>query len=161
MFSHGGNSARAFSPGQNGLGEFRHGDNSQAEFPPGENSAVRSDSNAPSSTEPRKRKGAGRPRKVPSERRTKRYTVTVNEIEKGTIEKAAREAGLSPAEFLRASGTGARLAKRKGDVLYHRLSRIGVRLQRLAHRAGAEGRTEEHNALDALLQEVIDVRGTL
>jgi hypothetical protein len=87
--------------------------------------------------------------------------VAVNEAEKATVEAAAETAGLAPAVYLREVGMGTRVAKRADDVLYHRLSRIGVRLQHLARRAGDEERKDYQAALEALLQEVIDVRGTL
>jgi hypothetical protein len=83
--------------------------------------------------------------------------VSVNEAEKNTVEEAARAVGLAPAVYLREVGVWSRMSKRTDDVLYHRLSRIGVRLQHLARRAG----DEERAALEALLQEVIDVRVTL
>jgi hypothetical protein len=87
--------------------------------------------------------------------------VSVNEAEKATVEAAAEAVGLAPAVYLREVGVGTRVSKRADDVLYHRLSRIGVRLQTLARRAGDEERGGDQAALEALLQEVIDVRETL
>jgi hypothetical protein len=87
--------------------------------------------------------------------------VSVNEAEKTTIEETASAAGLAPAVYLRDVGVGSRMSKRTDDVLHHRLSRIGVRLQHLARYAEREGRAEERAALESLLQEVIDVRATL
>jgi hypothetical protein len=108
-----------------------------------------------------RKRGGGRPRKAAAERRTTKYTVSVNEAEKTTVEAAAEAVGLAPAVYLREVGVGTRVAKRADDVLYHRLSRIGVRLQHLARRAGDEERGGDQAALEALLQEVIDVRATL
>lgn len=164
MTSHGGNSLRVFPPGQNGAETFRHGENSEVEFPPGVNPPeAPEDTRAASAAGSRKRRrgAGGRPRKAAAERRSSKYTVAVNDAEKGTIEEAAKAAGLAPAVYLREVGVGFRLSKRADDVLYHRLSRIGVRLQHLARRAGDEGRAEEQASLEALLQEVLDVRATL
>ena len=160
MSSHGENSREGFSPGRNGAGTFSRGENSVAEFAPGANPS-RTSARGGSDAASRRRRAGGRPRKTAAERRTTKYTVAVNEAEKATVEAAAEAAGLAPAVYLREVGVGTRVAKRADDVLYHRLSRIGVRLQHLARRAGDEERGVDQAALEALLQEVIDVRGTL
>lgn len=109
---------------------------------------------------PRSRPG-GRPRKPSSERRTHKYLVSANEAEARAIEAAAAAAGLKPSVYLRQAGAGTRLSKRRDDLLYHRLSRIGVRLQQLAQRAGADGRADEQAVLEGLLQEVVELRADL
>ena len=160
MSSHGENSREGFSPGQNGEGAFTQGENSVAEFAPGTNPS-RTSARGGSDVASRRRRAGGRPRKTAAERRTTKYTVAVNESEKDAVEAAAQAAGLAPAVYLREVGVGTRVARRADNVLYHRLSRIGVRLQHLARRAGDEERGDDQAALEALLQEVIDVRGTL
>lgn len=165
MTSHGENLQGEFRPVENGAGLFAHGGNAATGFTPGANPTSEGECLA-ANPGPEKRRAGGRPRKAASERRTTKYTVAVNEAEKNAVEEAASSAGLTPAAYLRAAalseaGVGSRLAKRKSDALYHRLSRIGVRLQHFARRAGDAGRTEEQAALEALLQDVIDVRGTL
>lgn len=164
MMSHGENPPGRFSPGRNGAETFSHGGNPVAEFSPGANpvdaSSDGTSDDARSDATTRKR-GGGRPRKAAAERRTTKYTVSVNEAEKATVEAAAEAVGLAPAVYLREVGVGTRVSKRADDVLYHRLSRIGVRLQTLARRAGDEERGGDQAALEALLQEVIDVRETL
>ncbi len=160
MTSHGENHPSGFVPGQNGAGAFPHGGNSTEEFSHGVNPTETSEGTAVApDSDPRKRtqRKGGRPRKAAAERRTTKYTVAVNEAEKNTIEEAARAVGLAPTVYLREVGVGSRMSKRTDDVLYHRLSRIGVRLQHLARHAG----DEERAALEALLQEAIDVRATL
>lgn len=167
MTSHGENLQGEFRPGENGAGLFAHGGNAATGFAPGANPTSEEERSASDpGPEKRRRRVGGRPRKAASERRTTKFTVAVNEAEKSAVEEAASSAGLTPAAYLRAAalseaGVGSRLAKRKSDALYHRLSRIGVRLQHLARRAGDAGRTEEQAALEALLQDVIGVRGTL
>jgi hypothetical protein len=164
MMSQGENAPGRFSPGRNGGGTFSHGGNATPEFSPGANPTEGSEDEEAASdvvSRKRKRRVGGRPRKETAERRTTKFTVSVNEAEKATIEEAASAAGLAPAVYLREVGVGSRMSKRTDDVLYHRLSRIGVRLQHLARCAEREGRAEERAALEALLQEVIDVRATL
>ena len=160
MMSHGENPLRRFSPGRNGAETFTQGENSVAEFAPGANPSMTS-ARGGSDAASRRRRAGGRPRKTAAERRTTKYTVAVNESEKDAVEAAAQAAGLAPAVYLREVGVGTRVARRADNVLYHRLSRIGVRLQHLARRAGDEERGDDQAALEALLQEVIDVRATL
>ncbi len=116
------------------------------------------------------RSRGGRPPKADAERRRHKYLVSANDAERDAIDAAAAALGLAPAVYLRqagldtragAPGAGSALSKRADDVLYHRLSRIGVRLQALARRVAAEGRTEDEAALAALVEEVVAVRGTL
>lgn len=161
MTSHGENPPTEFRPGENGAVPLRHGENAVAEFPQGAIPVEAPANGSSPDAGSKKRRVGGRPRKAPSERRTTKYTVAVNEAEKVAVEEAASSAGLTPAAYLREAGVGSGLAKRKSDALYHRLSRIGVRLQHLARLAGDAERAEEQAALEALLQEVIDVRRVL
>lgn len=165
MTSHGENPRGEFPPGQNGGGAFWQGRNPVAGFPPGANPSGK-EATVPTASGgdgngQRRRSVGGRPRKAAAERRTTKFTVAVNEAEKEAVEEAARAAGLAPSVYLREAALGTRMAKRESDVLFHRLSRIGVRLQRLVRQASDEGRGEERAELEALLQEVVGVRALL
>lgn len=109
-------------------------------------------------TESRPRRG-GRPRKAPSKRRTcHQYTVKVNEAEHEAVESRAAKAGLKPAVYLRQAGVGAKLGVAHSQHVYHRLSRIGLKVKQLAGAAEETGRTEDKETLDALLQDVLQLR---
>jgi hypothetical protein len=115
-----------------------------------------------------RRSRGGRPPKAEAERRRHKYLVSANDAERDALVAAAEALGLAPAVYLRQAGLdaragapGATLERRGDDVRYHRLSRIGVRLQALARRAAAEGRPDDEATLSALVEEVVVVRGTL
>lgn len=113
----------------------------------------------------RGRRRGGRPKKLPSERRRHKYLVSVNDAEQEAIEAAAEAAGLAPSAYLREAGVGGgssgRIERRAGEVVYHRLSRIGVRLQALARRANGDGQTEDAEELESLVREVVELRSKL
>ena len=75
---------------------------------------------------------------------------------------AAEAAGLAPSVYLRevgvGGGSGGRIERRAGELIYHRLSRIGVRLQALARRKTECGQREEAEELEALVREVVELR---
>ncbi|MEP0547597.1 MAG: hypothetical protein ABJF88_11745 [Rhodothermales bacterium] len=104
----------------------------------------------------------GRPKKPPSERRRHKYLVSANDAERKAIESAAEATGLAPSAYLRevgvGGGSGGRIERRAGEVVYHRLSRIGVRLQALARRVSEQEQAEE---LEALVREVVELRSKL
>ena len=138
MTSHGENSLRVFPPGQNGAETFQHGENSEVAFPPGINPPEASeDSRVAPAAGSRKRKwgAGGRPRKAAAERRSSKYTVAVNDAEKGTIEEAAKATGLAPAVYLRAVAVYAQAEVEPVAPL--RLV-VGVRLDALADRYETE-----------------------
>lgn len=107
----------------------------------------------------------GRPKKPPSERRRHKYLVSVNDAEREAVESAAEAAGLAPSAYLRevgvGGGAGGRIERRAGEVIYHRLSRVGVRLQALARRVSGDGQTDDAEELEALVREVVELRSKL
>lgn len=106
-----------------------------------------------------RRSRGGRPRKAPSKRRTHhQYTVKVNEEEHEAVESRAAKAGLKPAVYLRQAGVGAKLGVAHSQHVYHRLSRIGLKVKQLASAAEEAGRTEDNETLDAILQDVLQLR---
>jgi hypothetical protein len=117
---------------------------------------------APSAGPTRGRRRGGRPKKSESERRRHKYLVSVNDAEREAVESAAEAAGLAPSAYLREAGVGGgaggRIERRAGEVIYHRLSRVGVRLQALARRASGDGRTDDAEELEALVREVVELR---
>ena len=113
----------------------------------------------------RGRRRGGRPKKSESERRRHKYLVSVNDAEREAVESAAEAAGLAPSAYLREAGVGGgaggRIERRAGEVIYHRLSRVGVRLQALARRASGGGQTDNAEELEALVREVVELRSKL
>lgn len=113
----------------------------------------------------RGRRRGGRPKKSESERRRHKYLVSVNDAEREAIESAAEAAGLAPSAYLREAGvgggSGSRIERRAGEVIYHRLSRVGVRLQALARHANGDGQTDDAEELEALVREVVELRSKL
>lgn len=120
---------------------------------------------SPSGGSSRGRRRGGRPKKSESERRRHKYLVSVNDAEREAVETAAEAAGLAPSAYLREAGvgggSGGRVERRAGEVIYHRLSRVGVRLQALARRAIGDGQTDDAKELEALVCEVVELRSKL
>ena len=113
----------------------------------------------------RGRRRGGRPKKSESERRRHKYLVSVNDVEREAVETAAEAAGLAPSVYLRevgvGGGSGGRIERRAGELIYHRLSRVGVRLQALARRITECGQREKAEELEALVREVVELRSKL
>ncbi len=112
-----------------------------------------------------RRHRGGRPKKSPAERRRHKYLVSVNDAEREAIETAAETASLAPSAYLREvgvrGGSGGQIERRVGEVVYHKLSRVGVRLQALARRVAEGGQTEDADELEALVREVVELRSRL
>jgi hypothetical protein len=113
----------------------------------------------------RGRKRGGRPRKPESERRRHKYLVSANDAERTAIETAAEVAGLAPSAYLREAGvggsSGGRIERRTVELMYHKLSRLGVHLQTLARRMAEEGEAETADRLEKLVGEVVELRSKL
>lgn len=158
MYSLSQNRKREYRLSENGFGLAKTGSRDESRIDPAEEATRETDAFV---IEPVKRRQGGRPQKPASKRRTHKYLVSANDTEADAIEAAAAANSLKPSVYLRQAGTGARLSKRRDEILFHRISRIGVRLQQLARSAGDAGRIEEQEALEALLQEVLEVRADL
>lgn len=113
-----------------------------------------------SARDPKTGKG-GRPALPDSERRTHRIGVNVNDAERALIEAKAEATGLSVGVYLRQAGVGARLSSRVNDRVYHQLSRIGVNVNQMARVANATGRLPELEKLQALLAQILEMRGQM
>ena len=107
------------------------------------------------------RSRGGRPRLSGKERRAHRIGVSLNEAEREAIAAKADAVGLRPAAYLRQAGLGARLSARVNERAYHQLSRIGVNVNQVARVANQAGRLPELGVLQALLAEVIEIRGQI
>jgi hypothetical protein len=130
-----------------------------------ENAPVDDVAEAASEGTARIRKRGGRPKKLESERRRHKYLVSANDAERTAIETAAEAAGLAPSAYLREAGvgggSGGRIERRTVELMYHKLSRLGVHLQTLARRMADEGEAETADRLEKLVGEVVELRSKL
>ena len=124
----------------------------------GDQTPHRAEDHDGSRSDARYQKKGGRPRKAGSQRRSRKYTVSVNQPEREIIEAKAEAAGMSPSVYLRQAGVGARLSSRVNDRVYHQLSRIGVNVNQMARVANATGRLPELEKLQALLAQILEMR---
>jgi hypothetical protein len=137
------------------------------EFRLSENTPADSPAEAVSEGTARGRKRGGRPKKPESERRRHKYLVSANDAERTAIETAAEAAGLAPSAYLREAGvgggggSGGRIERRTVELMYHKLSRLGVHLQTLARRMADEGEAETADRLEKLVGEIVELRSKL
>lgn len=136
-----------------------------SENPPSDGPANPASEEAARSRKRRGRPKGGRPKKPESERRRHKYLVSANDAEQAAIETAAEGAGLTPSAYLREAGvgggSGSRIERRTVELIYHKLSRIGVHLQTLARRMAEDGDTEHADRLKEVVGDVVELRSKL